>query len=72
MTLLNRFLQLLKWLESGQEAVAFLTDSLGLSAMLAICLYGPIQVLGCDMPSAIALSCTAALTLFCLLENPDF
>jgi len=72
MTLLSRFLKLLEWLEAGQEVVNFLTDSIGLSAVLALCLYFPIQSLGCDAASAMALSCTAALTLFCLLEQPEF
>ena len=72
MTLLSRFLKLLEWLEAGQDVVNFLTDSIGLSAVFALCLYWPIQSLGCDVPSAMALSCTAALTLFCLLEQPDF
>ncbi|MEO1591006.1 MAG: hypothetical protein AAFU71_06910 [Cyanobacteria bacterium J06632_22] len=72
MTLLNRFLKLLEWLEAGQDVIAFLTDSMGLSAVLALCLYFPIQSLGCDAVSAATLSCTAALTLFCLLEKPEF
>ncbi len=46
MTLLNRFLKLLEWLEAGQDAVNFLTDSTGLSAVLALCLYFPIHLIG--------------------------
>lgn len=72
MTLLNRFLKLLEWLEAGQDLVNFLTDSTGLCAVLALCFYFPIQALGSDAASAATLSCTAALTLFCLLEQPDF
>ncbi|MEO0457668.1 MAG: hypothetical protein AAF152_13975 [Cyanobacteria bacterium P01_A01_bin.114] len=69
MAILNQFLKLLEFLE---EALEFLTHPMGLSAALAICLYFPIQILGCDAPSAGMLACTAALTLFCLIERPDF
>ncbi|MEM9904652.1 MAG: hypothetical protein AAF921_06485 [Cyanobacteria bacterium P01_D01_bin.44] len=72
MTILDQFLKLLKFLEAGQDVFEFLTHPMGLSAVLAVCLYFPIQILGCDAPSAAALSCTVALTLFCLLERPDF
>lgn len=72
MTLLNRFLKFLEWIETTQEVFDFLSQSTGLSVILALCLYFPIQVLGCDAPTAATLSCTVALTLFCLLERPDF
>ena len=72
MTLLSRFLKLLEWLESVQDFVHFLTQPTGLSAVTAICLYCPIHLLGCDSLSATMLSCTAALTLYCLLERPEF
>jgi len=72
MTLLNRFLKLLEWLDSTQEFVHFLTQPTGLSATAALLLYCPIQLLGCDGFSAATLSCTVALTIFCLLERPEF
>ena len=72
MTLLSRFLKLLEWLESVQDFVHFLTQPTGFSAAIAICLYCPIHLLGCDSFSATMLSSTAALTLYCLLERPDF
>lgn len=72
MTLLNRFLKLLEWIEAWQEFFDFLTDSIGLSGILAICLYFPLQTLGCDASSAVTLACTVALTFFCLVEKPDF
>ncbi|MEM1251482.1 MAG: hypothetical protein AAGI69_03535 [Cyanobacteria bacterium P01_H01_bin.21] len=72
MTLLNRFLKLLEFLEAAQSAFEFLTDPVGLSGVLAICLYFPMQSLGCDAAAAATLSCTAALTFFCLVEKPDF
>jgi hypothetical protein len=72
MTLLSQFLKLLEFLETAQESLEFLTQPIGLSGVLAICLYFPIQTLGCDAPSAATIACTAALTLYCLLEHPDF
>lgn len=72
MTLLNRFLKLLELLETVQDAFTFFTDPIGLSGVLAICLYFPMQALGCDASAAATLSCTAALTFFCLVEKPDF
>ncbi|MGD1853405.1 MAG: hypothetical protein ACFB2W_04070 [Leptolyngbyaceae cyanobacterium] len=72
MTLLNRFLRLLEFLEAGQDVFEFLTAPIGLSGVLAICLYFPMQSLGCDASAAATLACTAALTLFCLLEKPEF
>ncbi|MBE9059926.1 hypothetical protein [cf. Phormidesmis sp. LEGE 11477] len=72
MTLLRRFLKLLEWLESTQDFFEFLGQPTGLSASAALLLYFPIQALGCDSFSATTLSCTIALTLFCLLERPEF
>ncbi|MEA5463542.1 hypothetical protein [Leptothoe sp. PORK10 BA2] len=72
MTLLDRFLKLLEFLETAQGLFEFLTDPIGLSGVLAICLYFPIQSLGCDASAAAALACTVALTFFCLVEKPDF
>ena len=72
MTLLNRFLRLLEFLEATQEIFDFLTTPMGLSGVLVICLYFPMQALGCDASAAATLACTAALTCFCLLEKPDF
>ncbi|MEL6603684.1 MAG: hypothetical protein AAFP20_10725 [Cyanobacteria bacterium J06614_10] len=72
MTLLSRFLKLLEWVESTQDFFHFLTQPTGLSAAAALLLYFPIQYLGCDSLSATTLSCTVALTLFCLLERPEF
>ncbi|EDX87689.1 hypothetical protein S7335_5399 [Synechococcus sp. PCC 7335] len=72
MTLLRRFLKLLEWLESTQDFFEFLRQPTGLSAAAALLLYFPIQALGCDGFSATTLSCTVALTLFCLLERPEF
>ncbi|MDV3353545.1 hypothetical protein D0962_13615 [Leptolyngbyaceae cyanobacterium CCMR0082] len=72
MTLLDRFLKLLEFLEAAQEVFEFLTTPTGLSGVLAICLYFPMQALGCDASAAATLACTAALTFFCLIEKPDF
>lgn len=72
MTLLDRFLKLLEFLEAAQDAFEFFTDPIGLSGILAICLYFPIQTLGCDASAAATLACTAALTFFCLVEKPEF
>ena len=72
MTLLSRFLKLLEWVERGQDFVHFLSQPTGLSAAAALLLYFPIQMLGCDGLSATTLSCTVALTIFCLLERPKF
>ncbi len=72
MTLLRRFLKLLEWVESTQEFFHFLSQPTGFSAVVALLVYFPIQALGCDGFSATTLSCTVALTLFCLLERPDF
>lgn len=72
MTLLDRFLRLLEFLETAQGLFEFLTDPIGLSGVLAICLYFPIQSLGCDASAAATLACTVALTFFCLVEKPDF
>ena len=72
MTLLTRFLRLLELLETAQGAFEFLTEPIGLSGVVAICLYFPIQALGCDASAAATLACTAALTFFCLVEKPDF
>ncbi len=72
MTLLSRFLKFLEWLESTQDFFHFLSQPTGISTLAALLLYCPIQLLGCDSLSAATLSCTVALTLFCLLERPDF
>ena len=72
MTLLDRFLKLLEFLEATREIFDFLTDPIGLSGVLAICFYFPMQALGCDASAAATLSCTAALTFFCLVKNPEF
>lgn len=72
MTLLNRFLKLLEFLEAAQGVFEFLASPVGLSGVLAICLYFPMQALGCDISAAAMLACTAALTFFCLVEQPNF
>ena len=74
MTLLSQFLKLLEWLEAGQDFVQFLSQPTGFSAAIALCLFFPIQILGnTSSLTAATLSCTIALTLFCLLEEkPTF
>ena len=72
MALLDRFLKLLEFLEASQEVLEFITAPIGLSGLLAVSLYFPIQLMGSDASAAAALACTAALTLFCLLEQPKF
>ena len=72
MTLLSKFLKFLEWVESAQDFFHFLMQPTGISAVTALLLYCPIQLLGCDSLSATTLSCTIALTLFCLLERPEF
>ncbi|MEM8613863.1 MAG: hypothetical protein AAGF93_17700 [Cyanobacteria bacterium P01_H01_bin.105] len=71
MTLLARFLKLLELLETTQGIFEFLTEPIGLSGVVAICLYFPIQTLGAEASAAATLACTAALTFFCLVEKPD-
>lgn len=71
MTLLRQFLRLLEWLDTAQDFVHFLTQPAGFSAAIALCLLPPIQILGqTSSATAATLSCTIALTLFCLLEKP--
>lgn len=65
-------MKLLEWLETTQDFVYFLTQPVGLSVAVALFLYYPIQMLGCDALSAAALCCTLSLTCFCLLERPNF
>ena len=72
MPLLTKLLQFLEFLESLQDFLEFLTTSTGLAALLWIILYFPLQILGCDPTSAAILSSTSALSLYCLLERPDF
>ena len=72
MQLLTRLLQFLEFLESLREFLEFLTTPTGLAAMLWVILYLPLQILGCDPPSAAILSSVSALSLYCLLERPDF
>jgi len=72
MTILRRFIKVLEWLETTQDFYHFLSQPVGLSGAIALCLYFPIQVLGCDGIAAATLSCTVALTLFCLLERSSF
>ena len=72
MAILRRFIQFLEWLETAQDFVHFLFQPLGLSIMIALLLYYPIQALGCDALSAAALSSVLLLTCCCLLERPDF
>ncbi|MEM6869228.1 MAG: hypothetical protein AAGB19_02595 [Cyanobacteria bacterium P01_F01_bin.3] len=72
MTLLSKFLKFLEWLESTQEFFHFLSQPAGISTLAALFFYCPIQLMGCDSLSAATLSCTVALTLFCLLERPKF
>lgn len=72
MPILSRFLKFLEWLETTRDFFEFLSQPTGLSATAALLLYCPIQLLGCDSLTATTLSCTTALTLFCLLERPEF
>ena len=72
MQLLARLLQFLEFLESLQNFLEFLITPTGLAALLWIILYFPLQILGCDTPTAAILSSTSALSLYCLLERPDF
>ncbi|MEM6451124.1 MAG: hypothetical protein AAF703_12500 [Cyanobacteria bacterium P01_D01_bin.105] len=73
MTILNQFMKLLECLEVAQEFILFLMQPAGLTVLVALCLFFSIQILyGCDSFTAATLSGTAALTLFCLLEEPDF
>lgn len=73
MTLLSQFLGFLEWIEKAQAFFHFLSQPVGFCSAIAVCLYFPIHLLGCDQLSATTLSCTVALTLFCLLEQqPTF
>ena len=73
MAILSQFIKLLEWLETVREFLLFLSQPVGFSLVSALCLFFPIQILGgCDSFTAATLSSTAALALFCLLEEPSF
>ncbi|MEO0408799.1 MAG: hypothetical protein AAF289_15760 [Cyanobacteria bacterium P01_A01_bin.135] len=75
MALLNRFLQLLEFLEWVVAAVDVWIDALAMSGVLALltCLfsYEALVMVNCDRPSAAILSSTLALTLHCSFNRPN-
>ncbi|MGP1375369.1 MAG: hypothetical protein ACTS3T_21260 [Almyronema sp.] len=72
MPLLARLLQLLQFIELSLEFFAFLGTPIGLAASVGLLSYGPLVQINCDAPSATVLASAIALTLYCLLERPDF
>ena len=69
MTLLSKFLKLLKFLEASQEVFSFLMSPVGLSTMLALGLYFPSQIIGCcDIPTAALTSAGCGFGLYLLIE----
>lgn len=72
MALLNRFLRLLELLEQTAELGEFLTTPAGLALIICWLSYQGLVLTGCDAPSAAVLASTAALTLHCGLNRPEF
>ena len=73
MSILSQFIRLLEWLENLKEFCLFLIRPTGLCVIVTLYLFFSVQVLyGCDTLTAATLSSTAALTLFCILEKPNF
>jgi hypothetical protein len=70
--ILNRFLYLLKLLESVAEFGEFLTAPLGTTLVFCLLSYQALILMECDATSATALASAAALTLHCTLNRPSF
>lgn len=75
MALLNRFLQLLEFLEWFVAGVDAWIDAFAASGVMALvtCLlsYEALVFIGCDRISASILSSTLALTLHCGFNRPE-
>ena len=72
MSLLAHLLEFLRFLESTLEFLEFLTTPVGLVGLTGLALYFPLQVLGCDAPTAMTLAGSVALVLGCVITKPDF
>lgn len=72
MAILSRFLRLLKLLEDLAEFGAFLTTPAGTTLVFCWLSYQALALMGCDATSAVVLASTAALTLHCTMNRPNF
>jgi hypothetical protein len=70
--ILNRFLYLLKLLDTVAEFGEFLTSPLGITLVFCLLSYQAFMLMQCDATSATALASAAALTLHCKLNRPSF
>jgi hypothetical protein len=70
--ILNRFLRLLKLLEDLADFGEFLTTSTGTAFVFCLLSYQALALMGCDATAAAILASTAALTLHCTLNRPNF
>ncbi|MGB3615344.1 MAG: hypothetical protein WBA10_16240 [Elainellaceae cyanobacterium] len=75
MALLNRFLQLLEFLEQAMDTVDSFLDRLtvpaGVSLMTCLLSYEALAHTGCDRLSSSILASAIALTLHCGLNRPN-
>ncbi|MEO0457620.1 MAG: hypothetical protein AAF152_13720 [Cyanobacteria bacterium P01_A01_bin.114] len=71
MSLLAKFLHFLEWVETTQAIFEFLTQPTGLATTVALCLYAPLQILGCDALSAATLASALGLCLYHLGQQPE-
>lgn len=72
MAILNRFLRLLKLLETLVDFGEFLTTSTGSTLIFCLLSYQALALMGCDATSAAVLASVAALTLHCTVNRPNF
>lgn len=70
MAILNRFLHLLKLLESVAEFGEFLTQPTGATLIFCLLSDQALALMGCDATDAAILASTAALTLHCTSNSP--
>ncbi|NET33699.1 MAG: hypothetical protein F6K19_17020 [Cyanothece sp. SIO1E1] len=68
MVILRQFLKLLELLE---QVVNFLAAPIGCSAGLCFISYQILLLSGCDAPTSAILASTIALTLYCIVQQPD-
>jgi len=70
--ILNRFLRLLKLLEELAELGDFLVTPTGTTFIFCLLSYQALALMGCDITAAAILASTAALTLHCTINRPNF
>ena len=71
MAILYHFAQLLEWLEQFQDFVHFLTQPQGISAVITLCLYYPMQATGASGFTSATIACAAAAVCYSLLTEPN-